>query len=133
MFAQVGPGEKAKLPEIEIRGLLCSSKGFSISSGKIENAFSDDGKFASTIDLIWDPPTGLASNNKKLQRSFTGSGGIGALGKVAIDKINQVDVEKKELYIKAEEIDVGQSYFLLGADGKRLIVLQVTKYDQKRE
>src|SRR5262245_50810887 len=75
--------------EISLPPVLDSGQGFSFRSGKLDKIKEAVGDYSLNIDLMWDPPHGLFSNNSDLTKPFNGKGGIIDVGKKKLSEVQK--------------------------------------------
>jgi hypothetical protein len=136
-FILLGPFEGlptgASKPGVIIPPILKSGEGFSFRRAELIKATDDTSNFSLDLDLVWDPPNGLAANHVENRRPFSGKGGIIDTRKKSLRDVKVPSPGPYEHYIGPKEIKIGHVYCLRTADGRRYAKLLVIEYDQKRE
>jgi hypothetical protein len=117
---------------IHMAALPANPQGFSFQAGKLLPLRAKQ-RFSLRIDLVWDPPTGLATNNASLNEPFQGKGGILDLGKQGGGMGKGVPKTGYKPYLKAGQIKVGHAYAVRTADGEHYGKIYVKKYDPERK
>lgn len=107
---------------------------FSFKSGLAylgENIDEENFIFPKDLDLLFDPPHGLGTNNTKLAKTLLGSGGIVDAGNFSIEDCKQAPLEGYKPFLKPEEIIKGHTYYIRTADGKSYGKIHVVDYNQE--
>jgi hypothetical protein len=125
--------EKLDAPTVELPPVLPTGKGFSFRLGKVIPLWQDEmAEFSLDVDLVWDPPTGLAANTVQNYRPFSGKGGIVDLGKRAFKEVKEAPLKGYARYLDVKEIRVGHTFCVLTADGKHYAKIEIIEHDPKR-
>jgi hypothetical protein len=123
----------AKTNAVNLPDALKSLKAFSFRKHKVVKLKGHDGFIHPDVDLVWDPPSGLASNNGKNGGIFKGKGGVIDLGRQKIKEVKKAPTSGYVPALTRAQIFVGHTYCVLTADGKHYAKIHVTQYDWRKK
>jgi hypothetical protein len=131
LLSITGSGRIAGRHILDFPDVYKTRKGFNFSTGKSVNFKDGQENIASNVDLMWDVPSGLASNNPKNGMGFFGKGGIIDLGRIKMVQVKKAPQTGYLPSLTAAQIVVGHTYCILTADGMHYAKIHIIKYDRK--
>ena len=104
--------------------------GFSFKEGK---PVVSQGGISKNVDFVVDFPHGIASNNSKVAKSFKGQGGVFDITSLDVKSIKDLPKGDPKLTIALKDIQAGNQYLFLCADGKSYGKIKITEVNMDKK
>jgi len=106
--------------------------GFRFSDGSFVKP-GQDAELYQGMDLMFDLPHGLGTNNAEVWPFFRGKGGIVDVGPKALAAVKEAPAAGYVPGLKPDGIVQGHTYCVRTADGEHYAKLHVVKFDREKE